>query len=384
MSQQTDEPLAGSAPLPALHDGCPQPRPGWVPENASREYATWIMQGVSPSGIIQSRSNPKRSVLSIEDYVAGIQAHDRTILARAITLIESNAPHHQELAQKLLTRLLPQTGGAKRIGITGIPGAGKSTLIEAFGCFLVEEGHRVAVLAVDPTSSVTGGSILADKVRMEKLSRAGNSFIRPSPSGGSLGGVARKTREAILLCEAAGFDVVIVETVGVGQNEIAVRAMVDFFLVLLVPGTGDEMQGIKKGIIELADGIVINKSDGANEQRAQIARSEMSRVLSYLRRTTEGWQTPVLLASGLLGTGVPEIWKMITDFSTLSDASGQRVLRRHVQAIEWMHALILENLRSRFYTSEYVRKHLGEIENAVRCDLLPPAAAALQLLRGLE
>jgi len=365
---------------PPLHDGCPQPRPDWVPENASSEFATWVVQGVRTAGAVQSSGAPRRAQLSVDDYAAGVLAGDRTVLARAITLIESNAPPHQAQAQELLTRLLPHTGAARRIGITGIPGAGKSTMIESLGCYLVDAGHRIAVLAVDPSSSVTGGSILADKVRMEKLSRRPEAFIRPSPSGGSLGGVARKTREALLLCEAAGFDIVIIETVGVGQNEITVRSMVDFFLVLLISGAGDEMQGIKKGVIELADALIINKADGDNRVRARAAQAEMSRVLQFLRRTTEGWHPPVLLASALHNDGIAEIWKVTDDFFLTSDATGERKARRRVQAIEWMHALINESLRTQFYTSPKVRSRLSGLENAVSSGRLPPVAAALELL----
>lgn len=367
---------------PALHDGCPQPRPNWVPENAGSEFATWVVQGVRRAGATQPDQAPKRAQLSVDDYAAGVLAGDRTVLARAITLVESNAPQHQADAQELLTRLLPHTGTARRIGITGIPGAGKSTLIEALGCFLVDTGHRIAVLAVDPSSSVTGGSILADKVRMEKLSRRQEAFIRPSPSSGSLGGVARKTREALLLCEAAGFDTVIVETVGVGQNEITVRSMVDFFLVILIPGAGDEMQGIKKGVIELADALIINKADGDNRVRAHTAYAEMTRVLHYLRRTTEGWHPPVLLASALKHEGITEIWKVTDDFFVTSDATGERKARRRVQAIEWMHALINESLRTQFYASPNVRSRLSAMENAVSSGRIPPVAAALELLKA--
>ena len=366
----------------ALHDGCPQPRPDWVPENASAEFATWVVQGARTGGVVQPSEPLKRAQLSVDNYASGVLAGDRTILARAITLIESNAPSHQAQAQELLTRLLPHTGAARRIGITGIPGAGKSTLIESFGCYLVDTGHRLAVLAVDPSSSVTGGSILADKVRMEKLSRRPEAFIRPSPSGGSLGGVARKTREAMLLCEAAGFDIVIIETVGVGQNEITVRSMVDFFLVLLIAGAGDEMQGIKKGVIELADALIINKADGDNRKRALAAHAEMTRVLHYLRRSTEGWHPPALLASGLNSDGIEELWKVIDDFFVTSDATGERQARRRVQAIEWMHAMINESLRTQFYASPRVRSQLSALENAVSSGRMPAAAAALELLKN--
>jgi len=365
-----------------LHDGCPQPRPDWVPDDAGSSFATWLVQGVRPSGVgaPSGRIPKRRRILTVDDYAGGVLARDPNVLGRAITLIESNAPAHQELAQKVLAKLLPHTGRAHRIGITGIPGAGKSTFIESFGCHLVDQGKRVAVLAIDPSSSVNGGSILADKLRMEKLCRRTDAFIRPSPSGGSLGGVARKTREAILVCEAAGFDVVIVETVGVGQNEVAVRSMVDFFLVLMIAGAGDEMQGIKKGVIELADAIVINKADGDNRPRAIAAQAEMRRVLHYLQRTAEGWETPALLASALTGDGIPDVWRMTGDFFKTVQASGGLQGRRRAQAVEWMHALIAERLRARFYASPEVGSRLAAMEHAVADGRIPVMAAALELL----
>ncbi len=364
-------------------DGAQHTRPDWVPDDAGTDFATRLVQGVPPGGVTaQSSQSPRsrRRILTTDDYAEGVLARDPTVLGRAISLIESNAPAHQEQAQQLLARLLPHTGRAHRLGITGIPGAGKSTFIESFGCHLVDQGLRVAVLAIDPSSSVHGGSILADKLRMEKLCRRTDAFIRPSPSGGSLGGVARKTREAILVCEAAGFDVVIVETVGVGQNEVAVRSMVDFFLVLMIAGAGDEMQGIKKGVIELADAIVINKADGDNRPRAIAAQAEMRRVLHYLHRTAEGWETPALLASALTGEGVPEVWGMTGDFFKTVRASGALDARRRAQAVEWMHALIAERLRARFYASTAVSSRLAAMEHAVADGRITVMAAALDLL----
>jgi len=367
---------------PALHHGCPQPRPDWVPEDAGPAFATWVLQGARPSGLVpQGKPAVRRKPLSLEDYVFGVLGGDPMVVARAITLVESNAPAHQELAQQMLEKLLPHTGLAKRIGITGIPGAGKSTFIEAFGCHLIEEGHRVAVLAIDPSSSISGGSILADKVRMEKLSRMDGAFIRPTPSGGSLGGVARKTREAMLVCEAAGYDVIIVETVGVGQNEVTVRSMVDFFLVLMIAGAGDEMQGIKKGVIELADALVINKADGENVARATAAQAEMRRVLHYLHPATAGWSTPALLASALTGRGVDEVWRVTEDYFKTSRASGELERRRRTQAVEWMHALIAESLRAKFYASAEVKARIGVLETAVANGRKPAMAAALEMLK---
>jgi LAO/AO transport system kinase len=369
-------------PTKAQRESCHQPRPDWVPPGASDVFATWILEGATPSGTTRSPKPvaPKRR-LSLDEYVSGIRHRDTSVLARAITLIESNAPAHQELAQVLLTRILPLTGGARRVGITGIPGAGKSTFIEALGCMLCEKGHRVAVLAVDPSSTVTGGSVMADKIRMEKLSREHRAFIRPSPSGGSLGGVARKSREAMLLCEAAGYDVIIVETVGVGQNEVTVRSMVDCFALLMIAGAGDEMQGLKKGVIELADLIVVNKADGDNRLRAKAASAEMTRVLGYLRPATEGWTTPALTASALSGDGVMDVWHRVEEFFRNGESSGVINERRRGQAIEWMHGLIREVLCDEFYSSSKIRASLPGIERAVADGKMPAIAAARELLR---
>jgi len=302
------------------------------------------------------------------------------ILGRAITLAESNAPAHRVMAQAVVDGVLAQTGKAQRIGITGIPGAGKSTFIEAWGMQLIGQGHRVAVLAVDPSSTVNGGSILADKVRMEKLGRDPSAFIRPSPSGGSLGGVARKTREAILLCEAAGYDIVIVETVGVGQNEVTVRSMVDFFLVLMIAGAGDEMQGIKKGVIELADILVINKADGENRRRCILAQAEMKRVLHFLHRPTEGWEPPAVVASAREGTGTDDVSRVTASFFSTVKATGGLAGRRQSQAIEWMHELIEERLRRNFYARSDVKDRLSEVEQAVGRGAKTALGGALALL----
>jgi LAO/AO transport system kinase len=355
-------------------------KPDWVPENAGAEFATKVTLGVQPSGDVRHNSGVKRRQLSLEDYFNGVRAGDMSVLARAITLIESNAPAHQVLAQTLLTRLLPFTGGAMRVGITGIPGAGKSTFIECLGTRLCEAGRKVAVLAVDPSSSVHGGSILGDKVRMEKLSRDPRAFIRPSPSGGSLGGVARKSREAMLVCEAAGFDTLLIETVGVGQNEVTVRSMVDCFFVVLIAGAGDEMQGIKKGIIELADLVVINKADGDNRMRAMAARAEMQRVLHFLHPATAGWETPALAGSAATGEGVDEIWAKVESFFEHSRGAGLLQERRKEQAVEWLHSLVYEALKARFYSSPAVKADLHHVEQAVADGRLPVVTAAQQLL----
>jgi LAO/AO transport system kinase len=323
----------------------------------------------------------RRRPLTTNDYLTGILSGERTMLARAITLVESNAPGHLEQAQELLQQLLPHTGKAIRVGITGVPGAGKSTFIEALGLYLIQQGHKVAVLAVDPTSSLTKGSILGDKTRMEELAREANAFIRPSPTGGALGGVARKTRETMLVCEAAGFEIILVETVGTGQSEVAVRSMVDFFLLLLIPGAGDELQGIKKGIVEMADAVLINKADGENKAMADAARADYNRALHYLPSATEGWHTRAYAASALTGEGVEHIWKVIQSFRDKTAASGAFERRRREQAREWLHTLIEEQLRARFYNQPAIRKQLPQLEQAVMDGTLPATAAARLLFQ---
>jgi LAO/AO transport system kinase len=325
-------------------------------------------------------SDIRRKALKAHDYVEGILSGDRTSLARAITLVESNSTRHFALAQDILKSVLPKTGGSIRIGVTGVPGAGKSTFIEALGSYLTGEGKMVAVMAVDPSSTITGGSILGDKTRMERLATDRMAFIRPSPSGGALGGVARKTRETILLFEAAGFDVTLVETVGVGQSETTVRSMVDFFLLVLVPGAGDELQGIKRGVVELADAILINKADGANVIPAQTARLEYERALHYLQPATEGWQTLAMTASALTGDGVAEVWGKIQDFASSAKASGAFKRRRQAQEKNWVRELVESRLAEKFYANIEIQQLLPLLENAVMTGEMPAAVAAQKLL----
>jgi LAO/AO transport system kinase len=318
--------------------------------------------------------------LTVEDYVKGVRDGNRALLARAITLVESQSRQHEALAQEVLNRLLPFTGKARRLGITGVPGVGKSTFIEAFGCFLTERGHRIAVLTIDPTSSRSRGSILGDKTRMERLCQEPNAFIRPSPSGDSLGGVARRTRETLLLCEAAGFDTILVETVGVGQSEIALRSMVDFFLLLLLPGAGDELQGIKKGIVEIADGVAINKADGDNRVRAGQAKADQEAALHYLQPATPGWQTQVQLCSAITGEGVPEIWQRILDFYATLEPRGAIAGRRRQQTLDWLEDLIHDELRRRFYRDPRVAARIPGIREAVLRGEKTAVLAAHELL----
>jgi len=310
--------------------------------------------------------------------------HDRTILARTITLIESNAHPHIETAQEVLRQLLPHTGQSIRVGITGVPGVGKSTFIEALGCLLCEQGHRVAVLAVDPSSSVTGGSILGDKTRMERLSREPAAFIRPSPAGGTLGGVTRKSRETILVCEAGGFDVILVETVGVGQSEATVRSMTDFFLLLVLTGAGDELQGIKKGVMELADAIVVNKADGDNKARAIATSHDYNHTLHYLAPATEGWDTRAYTCSSRTGEGIADIWGVVEDFRHQMTASGVLAARRRSQTRDWVQAMIEEHLKTRFFRHPAVQNRLPQIEEAVVGGAMPAAAAVQELLEVFE
>jgi LAO/AO transport system kinase len=320
---------------------------------------------------------------SDQKLLAGLLARQPRALARAITLVESTRPDHQARAAHLLAALLPHTGRSIRVGITGAPGAGKSTFIEALGLHLVGRGYRVAVLAVDPSSSVSGGSILGDKTRMERLSREANAFIRPSPSGRSLGGVAEKTREALLVCEAAGFDVVLVETVGVGQSETAVAGMADVFVLLLLPNAGDELQALKRGIVELADVIVINKAD-LDPAAAERARQQFLGALSLLRGASVAWHPPVRTASASAGTGIAEFWAEIERYRQVMTASGELDAKRHRQAVDWMWTLIDSGLRERFRQHPQVRRHLEPVSHDVAAGRTTPAAAARQLLDYLE
>jgi LAO/AO transport system kinase len=319
-----------------------------------------------------------------EIYIKGVRAQDRRLLSKTITLVESARPDHRKLARKIVDELLPYTGDAVRLGITGVPGVGKSTFIEMLGMSLVEDGHRVAVLAVDPSSSRSGGSVMADKTRMEKLAVEENAFIRPSPSGGTLGGVARKTRETMLICEAAGFDVIIVETVGVGQSETAVASMVDFFLVLMLAGAGDELQGIKRGVLELADAIAINKADGDNLDKAKKAAKIYSTALHMLQPASPNWKPPVLTCSALEMTGIAEIWQTVTKFYEKLRVSGELNHKRRKQALDWMWSLVEDGLKERFHTNPEIKKRLERIIRGVKNGEMAATLAADKLLFFLD
>jgi LAO/AO transport system kinase len=311
-----------------------------------------------------------------------VRAGDRAALARAITLIESTRPDHRGQAEELLERLLPHTGKSSRIGISGVPGVGKSTFTEAFGLHVIGEGHRVAVLAVDPSSRRGGGAILADKTRMAELARSERAFIRPSPSGGTLGGVARRTREAMLACEAAGFDVVLVETVGVGQSETAVADMTDMFVLLLQPGGGDELQGLKKGIMEIADLLVVNKADGDLKPVARRTAADYGAALRMIRPWSPNWTPLVLQCSALTGTGIVEVWQAVEGYRKTLDASGEIAARRESQAERWMWNELHESLAAALRANPKVKADLAALEAKVAAGEITPTAAAQRLLQA--
>lgn len=363
-------------------------RPEWAPADGGSEFACRVQPGVvegteerSPGSSIAAVRPPK---LTVDDYVEGILSGNRMILSKAITLIESNAPKHFETGQEIVQKILPYSGGGIRIGITGVPGAGKSTTIEALGCLLCDMGKKVAVLAVDPSSSISRGSILGDKTRMENLSRKPNAYIRPSPSGGTLGGVTRKSRETLLACEAAGYDVVIVETMGVGQGEVAVRSMVDFFLLLVLTGAGDDLQGIKKGILELADGIWVNKADGTNRQRAMNVRADYNQILHYIRPATEGWRTQACVCSALTGEGIGDIWRVVEEFRKTVSDSGFLRERRRQQTLTWVRSMTEEYLHNRISRNAGLAGWTEKIENEVAQEKIAPTLAARRIIEKME
>jgi len=331
---------------------------------------------------VEKMRNRRKMDPSAEELFAGIRNGDRILLSRAITLVESTLPAHQALAQQLIALCLPLSGNAFRLGITGVPGAGKSTFIEALGKHITASGRKLAVLAIDPSSSRSKGSILGDKTRMEELTADPSAFIRPSPSGGSLGGVARKTRETIILCEAAGFDTIFVETVGVGQSETAVHSMVDFFLLLMIPGAGDELQGIKRGIMEMADAIAINKADGNNISRAELARAEYTSALHLFPPSPSGWEPQVMTCSALNRIGITEIWEMVEEFRAKTGSSGWLAGRRSEQSRYWFYETIREGLQERFFRQPGISNELTRLEEEVAGDRISSFAAAATLLEN--
>lgn len=322
----------------------------------------------------------RRTLLQPDEYVEGILKGNITLLSRAVTLVESSNPKHQEIAQEIIVKCLPHSGKSIRIGITGVPGVGKSTFIETLGSYITSIGGKLAVLAIDPSSERTKGSILGDKTRMEELSGNANAYIRPSPSSGSLGGVARKTRETIILCEAAGFDTIFIETVGVGQSETAVHSMTDFFLLLMLAGAGDELQGIKRGIMEMADAIAINKADGENIDKAKLARIQYANALHLFPMKDSDWKPKVVTCSAVKKIGIEEIWHVIEDYRKVADQNGFFAKNRNRQAYYWMYETINEKLKSEFYRSEKIKEILPKFENKVLNDEQSSFSAAKELL----
>ncbi len=354
------------------------------PENSSEYAGLQVNSGVEQQSIINpylKRGRFKRHQLTVGEMVEGILKGDVTILSQAVTLIESVNPEHQQKAQEVIDKCLPYSGNSIRVGISGVPGAGKSTSIDEFGIHVLKEkGGRLAVLAIDPSSERTKGSILGDKTRMEKLALHPDSFIRPSPSAGSLGGVARKTRETIILCEAAGFDKIFVETVGVGQSETACHSMVDFFLLIQLAGTGDELQGIKRGIMEISDGIVINKCDGDNVDRCHMAATNFRNALHFFPKPDSGWLPKVLCYSGFYGYGIKEVWDMIYEYIAFVKDNGYFKYRRNEQAKYWMYESINEHLRMNFYNNPLIQQQLTEAERVVLDGQKTSFVAAQELL----
>jgi LAO/AO transport system kinase len=344
-----------------------------------------VSEGVQQPDLLNNEAvkrlkNARKKNMEIDEFVEGILNSNRTLLSQAITLIESSLPGHQEKAQMIIEKCLPYSGNSIRIGITGVPGVGKSTFIEALGTNLTSQGRKIAVLAIDPSSERSGGSILGDKTRMELLSADPNAFIRPSPSGGSLGGVARKTRESVILCEAAGFDTIIIETVGVGQSETAVHSMVDFFLLLMLAGAGDELQGMKRGIMEMADLITINKADGNNIDQASIAKAEYQNALHLFPPSDSGWEPGVLICSARNNTGITDIWNKITEYRDLGTQNGFINARRNQQAKYWMYESVNNRLKEMFFGDHSIQRYSLELEKEVIAGKISSFIAAERLL----
>ena len=352
------------------------------PENDPAYKGLSVNEGVEKAPVVNPyrQRKVKRQHYTATEFAKGIFAGDITILSQALTLVESSLPEHQIVAQEVIEKCLPHAGNSVRLGITGVPGAGKSTFIEALGMSLVRSGHKLAVLAIDPSSERTKGSILGDKTRMEELSVAKNAFIRPSPSAGSLGGVARKTRESIILCEAAGFDTIFVETVGVGQSEISVHSMVDFFLLLQIAGAGDELQGIKRGIMEMADGIAINKCDGSNVDRANVAKAQYQNALHLFPPHESGWSPEAITCSSVELNGIEEIWQMVERYIAFTRENEYFGNKRNIQSKYWMYETINEQLKGNFYKNPEIQNLLIENETKVLSNELSSFIAAKNLL----
>ena len=352
------------------------------PENDPAYKGLSVNQGVEKAPVVNPyrQQKIKRVQYTADQFVAGILEGNITMLSQAVTLVESSLPEHQLIAQEVIVKCLPYAGKSIRLGITGVPGAGKSTFIEALGMSLIRSGHKLAVLAIDPSSERSKGSILGDKTRMEELSVAKNAFIRPSPSSGSLGGVARKTRESIVLCEAAGFDTIFVETVGVGQSETSVHSMVDFFLLLQIAGAGDELQGIKRGIMEMADGIAINKCDGTNVDKAMVAKAQYQNALHLFPPHDSGWSPEAMTCSSVENTGIGDLWEMVERYITFTRANQYFLSKRNTQSKYWMYETINEQLKANFYSNTKIQDLLIESEKKVLSNELSSFIAANDLL----
>lgn len=355
------------------------------PENENQFQALQVNEGTSEKPTVNPYLKDfkkfRKKRYTVDEYVDGILKGDISLLSQAVTLVESSKMEHQVIANQIIEKCLPYSGKSIRIGLTGVPGAGKSTSIDSFGMYLLKQPDiKLAVLAIDPSSEVTKGSILGDKTRMERLSIAKNAFIRPSPSAGSLGGVARKTRETIILCEAAGFNRIIIETVGVGQSETAVHSMVDFFLLIQLAGTGDELQGIKRGIMEMADGIIINKADGDNLDKAKLAQAHFRNALHLFPAAESGWSPEVLLYSGYYEYGIKEIWDMVARYIDFTAKNGYFDYRRNEQSKYWMYETINEQLKSKFYNNPKVQEELKHYEKQVLSSQVSSFAAANKIL----
>jgi len=355
-------------------------------ENNNKFKGLKVNAGIDNPGQFDDKSvrsfiNKKRKILSAGQYINGILSGDITLLSKAVTLIESSKTGHQQVAREIVAGCLPHSGNSIRIGITGVPGVGKSTFIEALGRIITKNRGKLAVLAVDPTSERSKGSILGDKTRMEQLAADRNAYIRPSPSAGSLGGVARKTRETIVLCEAAGFDHIFIETVGVGQSETAVHSMSDFFLLLMLSGAGDELQGIKRGIMEMADLIAINKADGSNVSKADMARLNYKNALHMFSPKESAWDPSVMTCSALNKTGINEIWKKIEEYWQLSLNNGYFIKNRNFQSVYWMHETIEEEIKGGFYNNPEIKKRISELEDGLSNSEISSYDAAKELLK---
>lgn len=354
-------------------------------ESKHKDSALKVNEGVEQPPSVSAHAAERflkknRKKLTVEQYVNGILDGNRTVLGKAITMVESSLPEHQKIAQQIIEKLLPHSGNSIRVGISGVPGAGKSTFIEAMGKYLTSHNHNLAVLAIDPSSERSKGSILGDKTRMEELSNDPKAFIRPSPSAGSLGGVARKTRETVILCEAAGFDTIFIETVGVGQSETAVHSMVDFFLLVQIAGAGDELQGIKRGIMEMADGIVINKADGANKEKAELAAAEFRNALHLFPLSASGWSPKVLTCSSLHKIAINHVWEMVTEYKNFTVKNNFFLKRRNDQSRYWMYETINNSLHDSFYHNSEIVNMLHNVETDVLNNKVSSFEAARKLL----